>query len=299
MLESGTLRDKVEKTTAEAVRSGAQRSLPTEFEFVQDGGVRFLVRIVAHLADKQWPPTHPGGRSGKQPNPFLPYDLARHVADVSESHVCLLNKYNVVDQHLLIVTRQFEPQEARLNLEDFTALWTCMAEYDGLGFYNAGTIAGASQPHKHLQLVPLPLAPRGPRIPIEPVIESVNFQGQIGRASSLPFVHAVARVDPSLVRSPSQAARTMLTLYRAMMQAVELRAEVTHSDRVPEPYNLLVTRKWMLLVPRSCESFESISVNALGFAGALLVRNEQQMNVLKKHGPMTALGHVAAPRSYE
>ena len=61
------------------------------------------------------------------------------------------------------------------------------------------------------------------------------------------------------------------------------------------PYCLLVTREWMLLVPRTREFFEGISVNALGFAGALLVRNQEQMKLLKKHGPMTALAHVAMP----
>jgi ATP adenylyltransferase len=59
------------------------------------------------------------------------------------------------------------------------------------------------------------------------------------------------------------------------------------------PYNLLVTREWMLLVPRSAKCFDGISINALGFAGVLLVRNEPQMRRLEELGPMTALRHVA------
>jgi ATP adenylyltransferase len=51
----------------------------------------------------------------------------------------------------------------------------------------------------------------------------------------------------------------------------------------------------MLLVPRSREFFNSISINSLGFAGALLVRNGEQMDILKKLGPMTALKSVALP----
>jgi ATP adenylyltransferase/5',5'''-P-1,P-4-tetraphosphate phosphorylase II len=34
-------------------------------------------------------------------------------------------------------------------------------------------------------------------------------------------------------------------------------------------------------------------VNALGFVGGVLVRDEEQFNLLKKVGPMTALQHVA------
>ncbi|MEQ8960116.1 MAG: phosphorylase, partial [Coleofasciculus sp. C2-GNP5-27] len=58
-------------------------------------------------------------------------------------------------------------------------------------------------------------------------------------------------------------------------------------------YNLLATREWMLIVPRSQEEFESISINSLGFAGALLVRNSQQMQSLKDAGPVTILKHVS------
>ena len=35
---------------------------------------------------------------------------------------------------------------------------------------NSGTVAGASQPHKPLQYVPLPFSPEGPRVPIEPLL---------------------------------------------------------------------------------------------------------------------------------
>ena len=89
------------------------------------------------------------------------------VADISATHFCLLNKYNVLDHHLLIITREYVDQDQLIALEDFAALWACMAEIDGLGLYNAGTTAGASQSHKHLQLLPLPLADSGPPIPIE------------------------------------------------------------------------------------------------------------------------------------
>ena len=55
-------------------------------------------------------------------------------------------------------------------------------------------------------------------------------------------------------------------------------------------------RRWMLLIPRSRESFQTISVNALGLVGALLVRDEQEMSSLKQHGPMAALRYVTFPR---
>jgi len=293
VFERGTLWEKLTRTTEDALRSGALRPIPTDFEFVEDADLRFLVRVVTNLARKQHAKIESDSDSGKRANPFLPYDREMYVADASESHVCLLNKFNVLDHHLLIVTRRFEHQQSPLNLADFEALWTCMAEYDSLGFYNSGTIAGASQPHKHLQLIPLPMASTGARTPIEPLIESASYRGDVGQAGRLPFRHALARLAPDLSRSPSQATRTTHSLYRRMLNLVGIGADSRENNRLEGAYNLLLTRRWMLLVPRSRERFESISLNALAFAGALLVRDEHQMAALKQHGPMTALKHVA------
>ncbi len=64
-----------------------------------------------------------------------------------------------------------------------------------------------------------------------------------------------------------------------------------HSDR-PKPYNLLVTRRWMLFVPRAVERHGSISVNALGFAGSLLARDEDELEVIRNRGPLRILEAV-------
>jgi ATP adenylyltransferase len=48
-------------------------------------------------------------------------------------------------------------------------------------------------------------------------------------------------------------------------------------------------------VPRSSERVEGVSVNALGFAGSLFVRDAAQMQVIKTLGPMTMLQRAAVP----
>ena len=64
---------------------------------------------------------------GRPPaNPFLPYDEALWVAHLSASHALLLNKFNVVAHHLLVVTRAFEPQAAPLSAGDMAATWRVM-----------------------------------------------------------------------------------------------------------------------------------------------------------------------------
>jgi hypothetical protein len=64
------------------------------------------------------------GPGGPPPcNPFLPYDEALWVVHLSASHTLLLNKFNVVRHHLLVVTRAFEPQAAPLSAGDLGATW--------------------------------------------------------------------------------------------------------------------------------------------------------------------------------
>ncbi|MEH1904750.1 ATP adenylyltransferase family protein [Nostoc sp.] len=304
LLKPGTLWTSIKEQTEHALECGALLSIPTEFEFVEQDNVRFLVRILSSLNRKKTAKEKQekqSATSGQEFNPFLPYEKDLFVADISDTHLCILNKFNVVDYHLLIITRGFEEQESLLTLDDFTAIWACLADFNGLVFYNSGKTAGASQRHKHLQLVPLPLAPSGPQIPIEPLLTSAQFQNSIPSDQSatqtmgfvnatlpkLPFIHAFAPLNSNWTQSPFAAAQATLEAYCTLRHAVGL------DTRQSGAYNLLATREWMLIVPRSQEHFQSISVNSLGFAGALLVRNAAEMEILKAQGPMTILKNVA------
>lgn len=293
LFDKGTLWNKIVKTAANALATGALLPTPTNYEFIEDGSVRFFVRILANLVLKD-EEGKKQGKKGERINPFLPYERDLFVADISETHVAVLNKFNVVEHHLLIVTREFEDQEALLTVTDFEALGACLDEYDGLGFYNGGEAAGASQTHKHLQLVPLPLAPEDPRIPIEPLLKRAKFKGELGVVPGLPFIHVFVRLDERVASAQHAGSEKIFALYGKMLGYVGMKApRANKGDRQSGPYCLIVTREWMLLVPRSCEFFKGISINSLGYAGALLVRNEEQMAVLKKYGPMTALKNVA------
>ena len=103
----------------------------------------------------------------RRENPFLPYEPELHVADLGDEHVCLLNKFPVMRDHALIVTREFVDQQEPLRPADFAAVWPLLGETGGLGFYNAGELAGASQRHRHFQVVPTPLVPFGANLQLE------------------------------------------------------------------------------------------------------------------------------------
>jgi sulfate adenylyltransferase (ADP) / ATP adenylyltransferase len=257
---------------------------------IEDGGVRFLVRQVSSLARKD--KARRAGSAGG--DPFLPYDPDLFVADISDTHLALLNKFNVIEHHLLIVTRRFESQETLLTVSDFAALLACMGQFRSLGFYNGGAAAGASQAHKHLQIVRLPFAEGGPALPIDPLLESARIARDIGTVAGLAYAHAFAPLD--LFAAPvHEMARMACERYRALLDEVGLRAvNVDGELRQSAPYNLLVMSSGLMLVPRSRGSVEGVPVNALGFAGSLFVRDEAQMRVIDRLGPMKLLQQAAA-----
>jgi ATP adenylyltransferase len=287
ILKPDTLWEAVAGATQSALSAGALERLRTTTSYVEDGGIRFLVRVLSSLRRK----AVSGNRSGSA-NPFLPHDPSMFVADVSDTHLCLLNKFNVVEHHILIITRRFEPQEQLLGPADFEALWACMAQYDALGFYNGGEIAGASQGHKHLQMIPLPMDPSGCAVPVAAVLESAALGHRIGAVQGLPFRHAITGTDPAWLRAPSQSAGAVAERYRALLHAVGIRPD--SRGHVP-PYNLLAARTWMMLVPRSRECVDGISVNALGFAGSLLARDEGEKALIEAIGPLEILRRVGIP----
>ncbi len=297
--QPGTLWDAVRVRTRHALDCGTLIPIEIETRIVEQDGIPFLVRVATNLRRKDTARMLQAESSrtvGKAFDPFQPYEEDLFVADVSPTHFCLLNKYNVIDHHLLIITRDYADQEELLTLEDFAALWAGLVEIDGVGVYNAGKTAGASQPHKHLQLVPVPLAAVGVPIPIDSAFDHLPPGNAIMHSDRLPFRHAFARLDPSLTRSATTAAEETFRLYGAMLAAMGIESVADGAViRQSAAYNLLITRRWLLLVPRSAEYFEGISISALNFAGSMFVRNADQLGIVEESKPLTVLAGVCFP----
>ena len=223
-MEKGSLWERVVAATKHALSAGAIVPIPTDYTFIEGAAeCGSSYRVLAGLGRKdEARKKQESEQRGKNANPFLPPEKDLVVADISETHLAVLNKFNVVENHLLIVTRAFEDQDMLLTLPDFEALWLCMAEYNSLGFYNGGREAGASQRHKHLQLVPLPLAPEGLRVPVDPLL--ARAPEGMGEVPEFPFLHSFVRLGEGLARSPLEAARKTFELYGAMLSRTGMTA---------------------------------------------------------------------------
>ncbi len=220
-------------------------------------------------------------RAGPRPNPFLPWDRELAVAPLGSSHLLLLNKYPVQAGHVLVITQEWQPQKGWLRAAD----WAAVAEVDrdtgGLWFFNSSPAAGASQPHRHLQL--LPRLAGSPSCPMAPLLLA-QLQGELGPWA---WSYRLSR------RSQSGDPEELGALYGDHARSLGL-GDPQHDPQPLHPYNLLFDDQWFLTVQRHRDDWAGFSVNALGFAGYLLVTDRADLDWLRSRGPWALLETVAS-----
>ncbi len=219
---------------------------------------------------------------GPKPNPFLPWERELEVSRLGASHVVLLNKYPVQPAHVLVISQGWQPQEGWLSDLDWQAVASVATDTNGLWFFNSSPASGASQRHRHVQL--LPRQAGEPTCPLEPWFNS-QLQGERER---LPWLHAISRrTDPT----------NHLDLPRLYNQQLELLGlgRANQDPKPLHPYNLLFNDQWFITIRREKEDWAGFSLNALGFSGYLLATDHSDLNWLRCHGPMELLKQVATP----
>lgn len=308
-LSGQQLWQQVEAVTESALACGALKSIPTHSEIREvsyttsthgKSTVNFQIRVIENLARKSKleqakPVPNTDGPDTNAPNkktfnPFLPYEPALYVGELSDHYRCLLNKFNVVDHHILMVTSKFVPQQTPLDVEDFLAVQACLQAQNGLVFYNGGPTAGASVEHKHLQMIPLPLSDES-TFPFDELLSSTIVSDQ-PCSTALPFPHrfiATTFNDTTLTKALREAADINCKNYHRLL--ADLKLSVGHGGMMA-PHNMLMTRQHLWVVPRTKESYQGLAINALGFAGALLVKDKAQLRKLESIGCMELLEAV-------
>jgi ATP adenylyltransferase len=75
-----------------------------------------------------------------------------------------LNKFPIIAEHFILATKPNKKQTHVLEKDDLEAAYACLKAWqDGTGskqrrlfaFFNSGEHSGASQPHRHLQFLPV------------------------------------------------------------------------------------------------------------------------------------------------
>lgn len=269
----------------EALAKNALQPICTEQVVIMQGEIPFIVRWLAsdqmeHKALFSGVPNTTGV------NPFLPPTAALTVGKIGDSHNVVLNKYPVCENHIVLARSDEAHQLEPLDYQDFLALAVIMSEEGGLGFYNGGPLAGASQNHKHIQWIPP--APDNPSL--KPVSLRLNREAEEHSFHRVDY-YTMPHVAIRLTSSPDtdEYARSLFVAYQ--LACLKLKQHPDENGLMP-PANILMDNNWLLMVPRTSQHFEQVAVNALSFTGVLYVNDEAHVDIIRKHGPLTVLAAV-------
>jgi ATP adenylyltransferase len=220
-------------------------------------------------------------RGGPKPNPFLPWERPLEVEQLDSGHVVLLNKYPVQAGHLLLISATWQPQSGWLSADDWRGVAHLAGDTGGLWFFNSCAASGASQPHRHLQLLP-----RRAGEASTPLAKEIERQLAM-LDTPWPWAYRLSR------RADPLGATDLPALY--LEHAEQLGLGHPHYDPQPRhPYNLLFDDDWLLTVRRTQEHCAGFSLNALAFAGYLLATESSDIELLEREGPWSLLRAVAA-----
>lgn len=230
----------------------------------------------------------------KRRSPFLNPDPDLVVAALPHHNV-ILNKYPVTKHHILLCTRDFRTQEEHLTPADLEALEMCAKhayprDVGALCFYNCGLVSGASQGHKHVQIVPAVVEERDlppQRYFLDALAEPLGADART--IPGLKFRHAFRKIGEG---------DSWVKVYGEMLEQLGMKAG---EGRTEQSYNLVCKHDWMFVVPRACECAKierkegevvEMSVNSLGFAGSFLVKNPLDVEAIKKKTPLAMLDEI-------
>ena len=211
---------------------------------------------------------------GPRENPFCPWEKILEVANIGEHHQLILNKYPVQKGHILLITNTWKPQNGWLDINDWIAIQKVNKDTSGLWFFNSCPMAGASQPHRHIQL--LRRAKNDVSCPREKWFLELKFS----RDTNNKLKKSTVVSEFNFLESSSN----IYNLYLKLSYKLGL-GDPIKNKKPKKPYNMLITNKWIAMIQRKRDYINGISINGLGFAGYLLVTEKSNINYLKKFGP--------------
>jgi len=282
-------------------------------------GLPFQLRYCPSLAKKptgkQSKETKP---SGPKPDPFEnpPADLlVTEVPVQNPTHILVLNKFPIIPCHFILATKLNKRQTASLEADDLAATYACLKAWEGderrlFAFFNSGEHSGASQPHRHVQFVPVEEMNRdAPEGAWRPFLDLVHENGsvvatkdgvELRAEKGIPFQHFVA----SLPQQPSaekleevygvlyQAAKQAVNEYTSTKEGKDLELHPVESGDLPISYNLAMTTSAMGIVPRRNEAYVlrndtedsagTVALNGTLLAGTLMVKGAAEWEWLKE-----------------
>jgi ATP adenylyltransferase len=222
----------------------------------------------------------------------------------------VLNKFAVVPEHFILATTAFKLQTHLLEPSDLEATLSCIRAYEGdedglFAFFNSGEHSGASQPHRHVQLLPIARMRDGldKTSPWELLTDRLS-ERQAPFATFTEKIHLEMRGEElhgAYLRLYKRAVNAWALFTGNRVQQVASEGESLIS------YNVAMTKTTLALVPRLAEGAKitaqdghvlgKLALNGTVLAGTALVKNELEWQALQndKAGLLNVLKGIGLP----
>ncbi|CDR47190.1 CYFA0S30e00166g1_1 [Cyberlindnera fabianii] len=297
--------DLVEKTYTAAFESGDVVLSESTQTYIEANDTQFVITFAESLGKK--PTQEESPEQEKRPkdfNPFLNPDPKMTVlADYAGEYNILLNKFPVTANHLLLTTKDFKPQTSPLSPFDLIASMKILGSLEKsstkgekfFGFYNCGENSGASQPHKHLQFLRYPdnFTPFPAQVVAGEEAFIANSSVEPLQNKQLPFAHFILPLPKSEDKLYDED--YMALAFSSLLQRV---LTILRDEEKPIAYNVLMTRKWLMLVPRLDPYYKGkIGINSAAYTGLILAKNQEILDLIKADGPLEILSACGFPNT--
>ncbi|ETS76127.1 hypothetical protein PFICI_11514 [Pestalotiopsis fici W106-1] len=313
----------VKTAFGQAKATGDLTYFPTQVALLKLNSVQFQLRFSPALASKPKGPPPSDEQDKKDEmkkdkkafNPFEnPLPSMTVVKDLAPSHALVLNKFAIVPEHFILITRQFKPQTHVLESDDLAAALACVRAYkedaaaasDGDGvsktdsrrselfvFFNSGPHSGASQPHRHLQLLPVEQMRTG----LDGDAASawnVLAEGSDDQLRDLPFAILREAITPDTTAEELHAKYVSLYRRAARLALAEASNDIAGQGEAQFSYNMAMTDKVIALCPRAVEGapivtgrdggreLGHVALNGTLLAGTALVKTQELYDAIKQ-----------------
>ncbi|KAH7402757.1 Ap4A phosphorylase-like protein II [Pyrenochaeta sp. MPI-SDFR-AT-0127] len=294
---------------------------PTELAIIRTStGIPFQLRYCPTLAKKPTPQRVVGTPKQKI-DPFENPSLDLHIADIpstNPTHLLVLNKFPIIAEHFILATKSNKKQTHVLEQDDLEATYACLKAWqEGPGgeqkrlfaFFNSGDHSGASQPHRHLQFLPVEkMLDREAASSWDLLTDLILSESMINAKSApedlfqhpkLPFTHFARSFNSE--PSGSHLFSIYNELYNAAKEAVdrfivanpnELELHPIDGGDSPISYNLAMTTSGMVVLPRRSEgtmlrgddgsNIGFVALNGTTLGGTMMVKYEEEWNEMRR-----------------
>ncbi|PTB46131.1 hypothetical protein M441DRAFT_52901 [Trichoderma asperellum CBS 433.97] len=311
------LHELVRATFSKALSANELHYFPTQVTILHVNSIPFQLRFSPSLANKpKGPPPDPSQPRKPPFDPFANPPASLFITDLGPSHFLVLNKFAVVPEHFILATKENKPQTHVLEESDLEAALACIEAYeqarqsssrdagsaslgekgsqdDGLfAFFNGGPDSGASQPHRHLQLLPISRMKDG----LEDQTAWDVLAQQVDALQKTPFVAFSESINTKMSSADLFAVYSRVYTKACQAAAQDAGSKIEAVPTTGEAlisYNMAMTKDTLVICPRKQEGSEikssdgheavgSLALNGTVLAGTALVKNEAEWEALKK-----------------